>query len=570
MTPLRSPYETATRRLRGGLLFVALFSAAVNILMLTGPLFMMQVYDRVLSSGSIPTLQGLFVIVVVCFGALALFDFLRTRLLSRAAARLDSDVGQEAFGIWVRAGLAGRRDLGRPLADLAVVRGFLPSPAMLGLFDTPWIPLYLLVVFAVHPWLGYLALGGLFGVVVLAFLNQLLSKRHTAQAMIMDSAESFFIEQARRNADAIVPLGMAGRIGDVWRKRHEIGLAVAQIGSDRSEGLTAMSKGFRMLLQSALLGLGAYLALAQEISPGMIVAASIIAGRALAPVDQVIGQWRAIVRARESHRRLRTMFQSLPAARATINLPPPKGALTLSNVTKYHPDAKRAGDLPPVLDGVSFALEPGDAVGVIGPSASGKSTLARLLVGAWQADHGDVRLDGATLDQWPAEALGRYLGYLPQHVELMTGTIRDNIARFDPETEDEAVIAAARLAGVHEMILQLPDGYATELGYGSQSLSGGQIQRLGLARAVFGMPRLVVLDEPNSNLDAMGDEALSRAILALRQSGAAVVVMAHRPSAIAAVNKVLVLQAGRVADFGLKDEVLHRTTRPSTNREPKS
>lgn len=553
-----NPYAIAMRRLRRTFVVVAVFSAIVNVLMLTGPMFMLQVYDRVLSSGSLATLQGLFVIVVVLYGFLALYDFLRTRLLSRAAMRVDQAVGQDAFTAWMRSGLAGSKDLTRPLNDLAILRGFLSSPAMLGLFDAPWIPFYLFIVWVVHPWLGMLALAGVGVVVTLALLNQALTRRHHAEAMSMDAAESFFVEQARRTADAILPLGMADRVADRWSAMHSRGLATGQVGGDRAEGFAATSKAFRLLLQSALLGLGGYLALQQEISPGMIIASSIIAGRALAPVDLVIGQWRNVVRAREAHKRLRTMFKSMPPPRDRVNLPDPTGHLTVRALVKYAPGQKAAGDAPPILDEVSFALDPGDAVGVIGPSASGKSTLARLLTGAWSPDSGEVRLDGATLDQWPPEALGRHIGYLPQHLEMLAGSIRDNIARFDPETDDDQVIAAAKMAGVHEMILGLPEGYATELGFGLDALSGGQVQRIGLARAVYGVPRYVVLDEPNSNLDAAGDDALARAIVALREAGSTVVVMAHRPSAIAAVNKVLVLHHGRVAEFGQKEDVLQR------------
>lgn len=562
MGEMENSYVRALRQLKRSFWLVGLFSALVNILMLTGPMFMLQVYDRVLSSGSVPTLQGLFLIVVVLFAFLGFYDFLRVRLLSRSAYRLDQDVGATAYDIWMRSGLGHAAVPSRPLNDLSAIRSFLPSPAMLGMFDTPWIPFYLLVVFLVHPWLGFLTLGGLFIVVTVALINQMTTRKPYEQAMSMDGAESFFVEQTRRNAESIVPQGMASRLQGRWGEMHRRGLGTGQLGGDRAEGFTAGSKAFRMLLQSSLLGLGGYLALQQEISAGMIVATSIIAGRALAPVDQVIGQWRMILRAREANRRLHAIFaaeerRQFPKA----DLPAPEGHLLVQSLTKLAPGTS-VGDRAPILDNVSFALEPGDAMGVIGPSASGKSTLARLLVGAWRPDAGEVRLDGATLDQWPDDALGRHVGYLPQHLELLAGTIRDNIARFDPEAQDEAVIEAAKIAGVHEMILQLPQGYMTELGYGLHPLSGGQMQRLGLARALYGTPRYVVLDEPNSNLDASGDEALGRAILHLRSKGSTVIVMAHRPSAIAAVNKVLVLHHGRVGEFGDKDEVLQKATRP--------
>jgi PrtD family type I secretion system ABC transporter len=570
MAKAKSTYDIAIAQLKRSFVLVALFSAAVNILMLTGPMFMLQVYDRVLSSGSVATLQGLFIIVVVLYAFLGLYDFLRTRLLSRAAYRLDQAVGADAYEMWVRSGLHAAGNTRRPVNDLAVVRGFLPGPAMLGLFDTPWIPFYLAIVFIIHPWLGALAIGGTLLVTVLALLNQWLTKEAFAKAMGMDGAESFFVEQTRRNAEAIVPLGMTDRIKSRWSAMHAEGLATGQVGGDRAEGFTAFSKAFRLLLQSALLGTGGYLALKQEISPGMIVAASIIAGRALAPVDQVIGQWRGIVRAREANRRLKELFDGQLERRPTIDLPDPQGTLHVNALTKFPPGERRSADQAPILDNVTFALSPGDGVGVIGPSASGKSTLARLLVGAWLPDGGEVRLDGAKLDQWSDEALGRHVGYLPQHLEMLAGTIRDNIARFDPNADDEAVIEAAKVAGVHEMVLKLPEGYATELGYGSHPLSGGQLQRLGLARAIYGTPRYIVLDEPNSNLDATGDEALSRAIVLMRQAGSTVVVMAHRPSAIAAVNKVLVLHGGRVGEFGDKDEVLSKATRPTAKAPEKA
>lgn len=567
MSAQHNLYKTALGRLKRSFVMVGLFSAAVNILMLTGPMFMLQVYDRVLSSGSVATLQGLVIIMVVAYVFLGIYDFLRVRVLSRGAYRLDRDVGHAAYDIWVRSGVQGSGVAGRPLADLAVVRGFLSSPAVLGFFDAPWIPFYLLIVFIVHPWLGSLAIVGTLVVIVLALVNQWLTQRHLAEAMRMDGAESFLVEQSRRNAETILTLGMSRPIAARWSSMHAGGLAVGQRGGDRSEGFTAASKAFRLLLQSAILGLGGYLALQQQISAGMIVAASIIAGRALAPVDQVIGSWRNVVRARESHKRLIACFDGVAPPPLPISLPDPDGHLAVIGATKFPPAGESRQSRPPILDQVSFQLSPGDGLGVIGPSASGKSTLARVLVGAWPLEAGEVRLDGATLDQWPPEALGRHIGYLPQHLELLAGTIRDNIARFDPEAEDDDVIAAAKLAGVHDMILHLPDGYATELGFGQLPLSGGQVQRIGLARAVFRTPRYVVLDEPNANLDASGDEALSRAILALREAGSTVIVMAHRPSAIAAVNKVLVLHAGRVAQFGDKTEVLQKSVRPAVAQE---
>ena len=560
MTPA-NPYRAAIGRLRPALWGALLFSAGVNLLMFAGPLFMLQVYDRVLASGSVPTLQGLFAAVLGAYAFLGLYDFLRTRILSRAAYRLDAEAGDAAFALRLRSGLPGGERGARAPQDLATVRGFMASPAATGFFDLPWTPVFVAVTWLIHPWLGMLTLGGAVIAAIMALANQMRTSRRIAKAMSMDGAEARFLEQAARSGEALVPMGMAGAAKDRWRRMHDEGLAIGQEGGDRGEAYTAFSKAFRMLLQSALLGLGGYLALRQEISPGMIVATSIIAGRALAPIDAVIGQWRAVVRAREAHRRLLACMEGAGARPPVTGLPAPTGALAVRELTRRAPGMERRPDLKPILRGVSFDLSPGDGLGVIGPSASGKSTLARLLVGAWKPDLGEVRLDGATLAQWDPEDLGRHIGYLPQTLELLPGTIGENIRRFDAAVDDEAVIAAAKLAGAHEMILKLPGGYETPIGAGAPPLSGGQAQRVGLARALYGAPKLVVLDEPNAHLDAEGDEALTRAVLAVRKSGAAVIVMAHRPSAVAAVNKIMVLNDGAVADFGEKTEVLRRATR---------
>jgi len=559
-------YDAALRRLRGTFLLVGLFSALINLLMMTGPVYMLQVYDRVLSSGSVQTLFGLFMIVVVLYAFLGFYDLVRARLLSRAAMRLDHLVGDAGFRCAVDAGNAGgrgRADPGvQPVRDVETMRGFMASPALTGLFDMPWLPLFLAVVFLIHPWLGYLTLAGAVVVALAALLNQLLARRPIRESMNAEAAERMLLEHARSEADTLEALGMKQALAARWRRLHDAALGLAQRGADRSEGFAAFSKSFRLLLQSALLTLGALLALRQEITPGMIIATSIIAGRALAPVDQVVGQWRLIGRAREAHRRLRELFDALPEEKPQAQLPAPEGALRVVRLTKIAPDHGEPGaERRRILDQVSFALDPGDGLGVLGNSAAGKSTLARLLVGAWKPDVGEVRLDGALLDQWPPGDRGRLVGYLPQQLRLLPGTVAENIARFDPEAQDAAIIEAARTAGVHDMILRLPDGYGTQIGSMRQPLSGGQVQRLGLARAIYGAPQLIVLDEPNSNLDTDGDDALAGAIRSMRERDRIVVVMAHRPSAIAAVNKILVLHEGRMAQFGDKSEIL-RQPRP--------
>ena len=560
-------YRNALSRLRRTFMTVGLFSAAINVLMLTGPLYMLQVYDRVLSSGSVATLQGLFVIVVILYAFLGIYELLRARLLSRAAYRLDQQVGPDAFRFWLRSGLIENREHYNPVRDLEVVRGFMASPAVLGIFDLPWIPVFLAVVFFIHPWLGWLTVGGAIVVVIAAVLNRFSTRGLISQAMARDAAERSFVERTRRNAEAVLSLGMQEKIMSRWNKLHEASLARNQQGGDRSEAFSAFSKSFRLLLQSALLTVGAYLALQQQISPGMIIAASIIAGRALAPVDQVIGQWRAIGRASEAHKRLTAALDSVEPEKPRVDLPAPKGHLKVVNLTKLTPKGSMVSDRPRILDRITFELEPGDGLGVVGNSAAGKSSLARLLVGAWEPDAGEVRLDGATLDQWHPQDLGRHIGYLPQRVEMLPGTIAENIARFDPNAKDEDVINAAKLAGVHDMILKMSDGYATHIGVAEQPLSGGQTQRLGLARALFGLPRFVVLDEPNSNLDTSGDDALANAITKLREQGSTVIVMAHRPSVIVAVNKMLILHMGRLAQFNSKEEIFRLAVQNSPSSE---
>ncbi len=555
LTQSHNPYRNAMGALRKPFMQVGLLSAAINLLMLTGPIYMLQVYDRVLSSGSVPTLMGLFLIVVVLYAFLGLYEFLRARLLSRAGYRLDSLVGTKAFEFWLRSGIAHDRSNDNPMRDLDVVRSFLASPAILGIFDLPWIPLFLGIVFFIHPWLGWLTLAGACVVALAAWLNQAMTQHPISEAMAMDAAERGFTDRSRRNAEAVVALGMSHKVIDRWRDIHRASLARVQMSGDRSEGFAAFSKSFRLLLQSMLLTLGAYLAIHQEVSAGAIIATSIIAGRALAPVDQVIGQWRAIGRAREAHRRILNTLDAVRPEIRRVKLPAPTGLLQVTNLTKLVPGQTRIADRTKILDRINFDLGPGDGMGVIGSSAAGKSSLAKLIVGAWKADSGEVRLDGALLDQWPPEDLGEHIGYLPQALEMLPGTIAENIARFDPQADDSKIVEAAKIAGVHEMILTLPGGYATRIGSVRQPLSGGQTQRLGLARAIYGLPRLIVLDEPNSNLDSGGDNALAEAIKDLRARGCVVIIMAHRPEVISAVNKVLILDRGKLMHFGDKEEV---------------
>ena len=562
----RSLYAAALRAGRGTMAFAMLLSAGVAVLMLTGPIYMVQVYDRVLASGSISTLTALFALAMVLYGFLGLYSYIRGRVLTRAAYRLDSALAEPAFRAALRAasgkgdareGTARRRRDGSappapsdPVADVETVRGFVSGPAMAGLMDLPFVPLFLGVTFLVHPAVGLVTLGGMVLAGIVALVNRRATRRTLAEGAGMQAATARFSEALRGDAAGLRAMGMETH---VVRRRMEMHAAAAetmQRGAERGEGYASASRTLRMMLQSILLTVGAVLAIRGEISPGMIIAISIVAGRALAPLDQAIGQWPAIERALRAHRALLGADLRRPEPVPTA-LPEMTGRMTLSGVTV----AAAARGRAPILDGVSLELSPGDALGVIGHSASGKSTLARVLIGALVPDGGEARIDGAEHAQWDPAVLSRSLGYLPQRVDLLPGTIAENIARFDPARTDEEIVAAARLAGVHEMILALPSGYRTRID-GAAPLSGGQVQRVGLARAVIGLPRLVVLDEPNAHLDAPGDAALTRVVRALRASGAAVVVMTHRPAGLEAVNRLLVLEGGRVAREGPKSMLM--------------
>ena len=563
VSSLPDTYVRALRGLLPGLSAAAAVSAVISVLMLTGSIYMLQVYDRVLASGSLPTLLGLFVIVVVLYGFLGLFDFLRARMLSRLAIRLEAQLAPEAFQGWLA---AGRQGADQPLRDLEALRGFLSGPTMPGLFDLPWVPLYLAVLFLVHPWLGWLTIAAAMVVACLAWISHRLSQQRIVQSLSDEVIARDFADRSRRSAEMILAMGMQGAVAARWRRLQLAMLLTSQRAGDPAELLGAISRAFRMLMQSAILTLGAYLVIKGEMSGGMIIASSILTGRALAPVNQIIGQWRGIGRALEAHRRLAQFFAGLVPETVVVELPAPKGQITVSNLVKLAP-AQGLSEARKILDGVSFTLQPGDAMGVIGASASGKSTLARLLAGAIAPDSGEIRLDGATRAQWNAARLGRHVGYLPQQVDLLPGSLRDNIARFDPAHSDADVIAAAEAAGIHEMILHLADGYATKVGSPETTpLSGGQVQRLGLARALCGKPVLVILDEPNAHLDRAGEDRLTQCIQDLRAAGAVVIVMAHRANVLAATNKLLVLDEGRVASFGPNQPTLVSAT--PAQREP--
>lgn len=543
----------ATRSVKSEMIGVAVFSAVINLLMLTGPLFMLQVYDRVLTSRSTATLVALVILIVLLFGFMALLDALRARVLSRIGLKVDSQLRGSVFEAIITAQL-NRRIAGdgqQPLRDLDTIRTFMGGQGPIVLFDLPWMPLYMLLVFFLHPWLGVLASIGAVAVVILTYVTEVKSREPMQKATQELGRRNAWTEGSRRNAEVLRALGMSKAIRDRWVSSHAAASVEQVTGGDSVGGVSAVTKAFRLFLQSALLGLGAYLVIVGQASGGVMIASSIIAARALAPVEQAIAQWRGFVAFRQARARLDQLLMPPPPART--RLPAAKNHVTLADVAVAPPGARVV-----TLMGVNFSLKAGDGVAVIGPSAAGKSTLARALVGVWPVVRGELRIDGATFDQWAPEQIGELIGYLPQAVELFDGTVAANIARFQPGAEGESIVKAAMAAGAHDMILKLPEGYDTQIGEQGVTLSAGQRQRIGLARALYGEPFLVVLDEPNANLDAEGEGALMKAVRSVRDRGGVVVVMAHRPSALAEVDLVLVIKDGKQVMFGPKDEVLKK------------
>lgn len=523
--------------------------------MLTGAMFMLEVYDRVLPSRSMPTLVGLLILVAGLYAALGVLDAIRGRVLARIGGALDETLSGRVYDTLVRLPLrVGSRSEGnQPLRDLDAIRSYLGSLGPVALFDLPWIPLYLAVCFAFHPLIGYTALGGTVVLIALTVLTEALMRAPSKAATEAAVARNNLAEASRRNAEALTAMGMLARMAERWNEANRQYMGNQRRTSDIGGGLGSLSKVLRMMLQSGVLAVGAYLVIIQQASAGIIIAGSILAARALAPVDLTIAHWKGFVTARQSWQRLSKLLAALPAQPPPMLLQKPAQRLVVENVSAAPPGVQRI-----VVQDIGFRLEAGQGLGVIGPSGSGKSSLARLLVGVWQPLRGKVRLDGASLDQWSSDTLGAHIGYLPQDVELLSGTVAENIARFEPDADPKAVLAAAQAVGVHDMIVALPDGYGTAVGEHGLALSAGQAQRVALARAVYRNPFLVVLDEPNAHLDAEGDEALTRAILGVRERKGIVIVVAHRPSAIAGVDQLLVMNKGRVQAFGPKDEVLSK------------
>src|ERR1700716_506491 len=560
----RSELGDALRACRSAFLGVGIMSCMINLLYLTGSIFMLEVYDRVLPSRSVPTLVGLAILAGGLYIAQGILDLIRGRILGRIGTSLDEALNARVFEPIVRLPLmvGGRNEGLQPLRDLDNVRSFLGSMGPGAFFDLPWLPFYLAICFAFHSMIGLTALVGAIILVALTIATEFMSREPAREAMGLAARRNDLAATSRRNAEVLVAMGMSGRLTRRWAEANEKYLAGNQRASDVAGGLGAIAKVMRMTLQSAVLAVGAYLVIHQEATAGIIIAGSILSARALAPVDLAIAHWKSFVAARHSWQRLSRLLESLPVSTAQTLLQDPSKRLSVEGVSIVPP-----GDQKVIVQDVTFALEAGNGLGVIGPSGSGKSSLVRALVGVWVPVRGKVRLHCAGPHPWASAGLGRPLGYLPQDVELFAGTVAQNICRFDPDAISENIIAAAREAGVHEMIVKMTDGYDTQVGEQGVSLSAGQAQRVALARALYGEPFLIVLDEPNSNLDTEGDEALTRAVRAARERGAIVVVVAHRPIGIEAVDMLLVLNDGRMQAFGPKEtvlgQVLQRVSPPS-------
>lgn len=552
-----TPLGRSLRSMRAALIGVGAVSAVSNVLMLTGPLFMLQIYDRVLASGSVPTLIVLSGLVIALYFCLGLFEVIRARILLRLGEKLDQDIGKSAFAAALDIPLKapGEKNRVAPVRDLDQVRQFLGGQGPIAIFDVPWLPLYLIIVFAFHPWLGWLATGGALVLIIITVTGEFVMKQPLADSAKATAQRDALLGDGERASEAIHALGMRGAYTERWAAGHAEHLQSQRRVGDHMTMVRSVTKVFRLFLQSAVLAVGAYLAIQQTITPGVMIAASIITTRAIAPVEQAVGQWRPFLSARQAYRRLEGLLAITSMTKQTVPLPTPKDRLDVIGLFVSAP-----GSTTPLVKNAHFGLQAGEALGVIGPSGSGKSSLARALVGIWPPAKGSVRLDGAELTQWPSDTLGRSIGYLPQEASLFEGTVAENIARFDPGADAGDIIAAAQGAGAHELILSLPEGYGTHLGVGGINLSAGQKQRVGLARALYGDPFLLVMDEPNANLDSVGDKALAQAVARAKERGAIVVVAAHRPSALAKVDKVLVLNGGAQMSFGPRDEVLQKAT----------
>lgn len=543
--------NTALKGTRPVFLMLLFFSSTINILMLAPAIYMLQVYDRVLVSKNTTTLFMLTLLIIGLYTVISMIEFARSSVMTRLGNRLDVKLNQLVFNATFKRRIAtGDNNPAQAIADLAQVRQFISGNSLFALLDIPWTPFYLFIAFIVHPLLGYLSLAGITILFALTLITELTTKKPIQQAHSLTINNTSKLNKQLQNSDTIEAMGMLATLKNNWLEQHSKSLVIQTQIADKTAGLSSLSRFVRILLQSVALGAGALLVIAGEITPGLMIAASIILGRVLNPVEQVIGNWKQFVQFRHAWRQLSRLLSDYPGEKEVLTLPRPKGNISVESLFAAPP-----GQKTPVLRNIAFQLEQGEVLGIIGPSASGKTSLAKLLVGVWSPLSGKVRIDGADICQWDKALLGPAIGYLPQDVELFDGTIAQNIARFT-QNDSGLVVAAATLAGVHEMILRLPEGYDTPLGASGYQLSGGQRQRIGLARAVYNNPAFLVLDEPNASLDDAGEHALIQAIITLRAQGQTVVIISHRPTLLGVVNKILLLNEGTVQEFGTREQVI--------------
>jgi PrtD family type I secretion system ABC transporter len=556
------PVLDALKALKPAFISTGVLSGVISVLMLSGSLFMLQVYDRVLPSGSGSTLLALVVLVVALYAFQSAIEQIRARLFARIGRELDLKLSPLAFDLNLWRGLRGDPGQGSAFRDIEQIRGFLSSGVPSALFDMPWTPLYVLLLFLLHPWMGLLSLVGLVALSAIAWLNERGTRTHQQEASKLTYMAGALAESARRNAETVLPLGMSGPLGRAWSERNLKAGQAVMAASDAGSRYTGVSRFVRLSLQSLMLALGAILVIQGKASGGVMFASSILLGRALSPVEMAIGHWRSFVGARQGYERLEAALVAAPVEPGLV-LPRPSRTVQVQGLAIAAPGARA-----PFVRNVSFELQAGDAMGVIGPSGSGKSTLARAMAGAWPTVGGVLQLDGSTLDQWSMRDRGAFLGYLPQTVELFSGTIAQNIARFHEDARDEDILAAAAAARIDDLIRRLPGGFDAQVGEGGGLLPAGLRQRIGLARALYGSPFLVILDEPNSALDTEGDMALTQAIQDVRLRGGVVIIVAHRHSAIQAANKVLVMADGLQRAFGPRGEVLNMVLAPQQGDAP--
>lgn len=561
---IKSDLEEVLYQCRHSFISAAIFSLFINLLMLVPVIYMLQLYDRVIPSGSKSTLIMLTLITMFLFVTMGGLEWVRSQILVKVSSRIETLLNERLYGIAFKQSLytGGQKASSQPLDDLTSLRQFMTGNGLFAFFDAPWIPIYIAVMFLFHPWIGWMAVITACILTAIAIINEKVTSGALAEANGVAMSNRARLNKNLVNAEVIESMGMLGNMRARWKTNNEKVLVIQASASSNAALLTALSKVLRIASQSLILGLGAYLAIEREISPGSMIAGSILLGRALAPIDQMIAGWKGFVAARGQFGRLNELLGNIPADKETMSLPAPVGNLSAENAVVAPPGAKAA-----VLKNISFTVAAGSSVGIIGPSGAGKSTLARALLGIWPAASGKIRLDGADVFAWDREELGPHIGYLPQDVELFEGSISENIARFG-DLDPELVVAASKAADVHEMILRLPEGYDTVIGAGGGTLSGGQRQRIGLARALYGQPVLVVLDEPNSNLDDVGEAALAKAILGLKQRQVTVIVITHRTSVLGAMEYLMVLKDGQIAAFDTRDKVLAQLAQAQQAQQP--